>query len=172
MNSKDNTAFIRLFAPVQNQLLMYIRSLLPNFSEADDLLQEVAATAWNKFADFDESKGEFKSWIFGMARNKVMHSKRRYLRTQNLLNEVQMQISEDYFKSMSNNVIDERTNALESCINQLSLDQQILLKKRYDEKLKSYELAELLKRTAEQVRIQLYRLRKVLKTCINEKVQS
>ena len=172
MNPQDNTAFIRLFAPVQNQLLMYIRSLLPNFSEADDLLQEVAATAWNKFGDFDESKGEFKSWLFGMARNKVMHSKRRFARTQNLLNEVQMQISEDYFKDMSNTANDERQDALHSCINKLSLDQQILLKKRYNEKLKSYELAELLKRTAEQVRIQLYRLRKVLKTCINEQVQS
>jgi RNA polymerase sigma-70 factor, ECF subfamily len=172
MNPQDNTAFIRLFAPVQNQLLMYIRSLLPNFSEADDLLQEVAATAWNKFGDFDESKGEFKSWLFGMARNKVMHSKRRFARTQNLLNEVQMQISEDYFKHMSNTASDERQDALHSCINELSLDQQVLLKKRYNEKLKSYELAELFKRTAEQVRIQLYRLRKVLKTCINEKVQS
>ena len=73
---------------------------------------------------------------------------------------------------MSNTASDERQDALHSCINELSLDQQVLLKKRYNEKLKSYELAELFKRTAEQVRIQLYRLRKVLKTCINEKVQS
>ena len=172
MNSKDNTAFIRLFAPVQNQLLMYIRSLLPNFSDADDLLQEVAATAWNKFDDFDESKGAFKSWIFGMARNKVMHSKRRYLRTQNLLNEVQMLKAESYFSEKGTQHADERQNALQECMAELSTEQKQLILSRDRDKKKSYELGDMLKRSAEQIRIQLYRLRKVLKGCVNEKVQA
>lgn len=172
MNSKENTDFIRLFAPVQSQLLMYIRSLLPNFSDADDLLQEVAATAWNKFDDYDEAQGNFKSWLFGIARNKVMHSKRRFLRTQNLLNEVQMLKAENYFSEAGTIATDERQNALQECIAQLSPDQKDLLISRYRDKKKSYELGEILKRSAEQVRIQLYRLRKVLKGCINEKVQA
>ncbi|WDE95342.1 sigma-70 family RNA polymerase sigma factor [Lentisphaera profundi] len=168
---KENTDFIRHFAPLQQQLLMYIRSLLPNLSDADDLLQEVAATAWNKFESFDNSKGEFKSWLFGIARNKVMHSKRRFLRAQNLLNEVQMQKAEEHFSTRKVNDLDERQNALQSCIEKLSHDQKQLLIARYHEKKKSYELGAILNRSAEQIRIQLFRLRKVLKSCVMENVE-
>ena len=168
---KDNTEFIRYFAPLQQQLLMYIRSLQPNFNEADDLLQEVAATAWNKFETFDLDKGNFKSWLFGIARNKVLHSKRRFLRAQNLLNEVQAQKAEEYFASKDVNYVEERQSALQECINSLSDEQRLLLLARYQEKKKSYELAEIFRRSAEQVRIQLFRLRKVLKSCVMEKVE-
>jgi len=168
---KENTDFIREFAPVQHHLHMYIRSLVPNFSDADDLLQEVAATAWKKYESFDSEKSEFKSWLFGIARNKALHSKRRFLRTQNLLNEVQMINAEQFFLREGLTACDERQDALSECMNQLSYDQRKLLLGRYRDKKKSYELADLFKRSAEQVRIQLFRLRKVLKTCVMEKVE-
>ncbi|MDD7986375.1 sigma-70 family RNA polymerase sigma factor [Lentisphaera marina] len=167
---KDNTEFIRQFAPAQHHLHMYIRSLVPNFSDADDLLQEVAATAWTKFESFDPQKAEFKSWLFGIARNKALHSKRRFLRTQNLLNEVQMINAEQFFLNDSSINSDERQDALSECINNLSDEQKKLLLGRYRDKKKSYELADLFKRSAEQVRIQLFRLRKVLKVCVVEKI--
>jgi len=109
---KENTDFIREFAPVQHHLHMYIRSLVPNFSDADDLLQEVAATAWKKYESFDSEKSEFKSWLFGIARNKALHSKRRFLRTQNLLNEVQMINAEQFFLREGLTACDERQDAM------------------------------------------------------------
>jgi RNA polymerase sigma-70 factor, ECF subfamily len=168
---KENTEFIRQFAPVQHHLHMYIRSLVPNFSDADDLLQEVAATAWTKFENFDPTRSAFKTWLFGIARNKALHSKRRYLRTQNLLSEVQIIKAEQFFFRDGLVDSDERQDALSECINQLSEEQKKLLLGRYRDKKKSYELAEIFKRSAEQVRIQLFRLRKVLKVCVVEKIE-
>jgi len=170
MSQKTHTEFIRLFAPLQSQLLGYICSLMPNLNEADDLLQEVAVTGWDKFASFDPQKADFKAWLFGIARYKAMHAKRRFLRTQNLLNEAQSRRAEQYFSEMSLDYMETRQEALRDCMEELSDEQRRIILQRYKEKKTSYELAASFKRSAEQVRIQLFRLRKVLKSCITQKV--
>jgi RNA polymerase sigma-70 factor (ECF subfamily) len=165
-NMKENGEFIRLFATVQPSLHRYICSLLPHFGEADDLLQEVAVTCWEKFSTFDKSRS-FQSWAFGIARNKVLHSKRRFLRTQNLLNEAFEQKAEEYFSRQDSHFQEERQDALSVCIDKLDKNQQRILQLRYKDKLSSDHMAEKLKRTSQQIRTQLCRLRAALKTCIN-----
>ena len=56
---KNNSEFIRYFAPLQRQIFKLFAKSSTNLNEADDLLQEVAVIAWNKFESFDESKGDF-----------------------------------------------------------------------------------------------------------------
>ncbi|NQZ57935.1 MAG: sigma-70 family RNA polymerase sigma factor [Lentisphaeraceae bacterium] len=172
MPKNKHADFIRLFAPLQSQLLGYLRSLTPSFNDADDILQEVAVTAWDKFDDFDLAKGAFKSWLFGIARYKSMHAKRRYLRSENLLSEAQARQAENYFANIDNDYLQDRQEALRDCLNELSTEQRNILLKRYRDKQKSHEIADVLQRSAEQVRIQLFRLRKILKICISQKVQS
>ena len=161
--------FIKLFASVQPALHRYICSLLPHFGEAEDILQEVAVTSWEKFSDYDPEKS-FQSWVFGIARNKVLHSKRRFARTQNLLNSAFELKAEEYFHNQSLDLIEERQDALNKCVNDLDENQQKVLHLRYKDKLQSDHIGEKLKRSAEQVRTQLCRLRSVLKSCINKKM--
>ena len=163
---KENGEFIRLFAAVQPSLHRYICSLLPHFGEADDILQEVAVICWEKFSSFDKSKS-FQSWAFGIARNKVLHSKRRFLRTQNLLNEAFEIKAEEYFSRQNSGYQEERQDALSVCIDKLDGKQQKILQLRYKEKMSSDSMAEKLKRTSQQIRTQLFRIRAALKTCIN-----
>ena len=88
----------RIYPPVCSsaELAAALYMLAPNLNEADDLLQEVALTGWDKSATFDADKGDFKAWLFGITRYKSMHAKRRFLRTQNLLNEAQARRAEEY----------------------------------------------------------------------------
>ena len=81
-------------------------------------------------------KGTFKSWVFGIARNKALHSKRRFLRTQNLLNDIQLQKAEEYFSVKIIQLWRREQNALQECISNLSEDQRSLLLARYNEKRK------------------------------------
>ena len=166
---KEHGEFIRLFASVQPSLHRYICSLLPHFGEAEDVLQEVAVTCWEKFSTYDSSKS-FQSWAFGIARNKVLHSKRKYLRTQNLINEAFELKAEKYFANMTGDFLEERQDALNGCVSDLDEKQQRILQMRYKDKLSSDNMADKLKRTSQQIRTQLCRLRSTLKTCINNKI--
>ncbi|MCM8524953.1 MAG: sigma-70 family RNA polymerase sigma factor [Lentisphaeraceae bacterium] len=161
--------FIKLFASVQPALHRYICSLLPHFGEAEDILQEVAVTSWEKFSTYDPEK-PFQSWVFGIARNKVLHSKRRFARTQNLMNDAFELKAEEYFQNQTMDFMEERQDALNKCVDTLNEKQQTILHLRYKEKLQSDHIGEKLKRSAEQVRTQLCRLRAVLKTCITNKL--
>ena len=161
--------FIRLFAAAQPSLHRYICSLLPHFGEADDILQEVAVICWEKFEAYDSSKA-FQAWAFGIARNKVLHSKRRFVRTQNLISNAFEQKAEEYFSRQEAGFQEERQDALFVCIDKLDDKQQSILQMRYKEKLSSDNMASTLKRTSQQIRTQLSRLRASLKTCINNKL--
>ena len=66
MKEKNHGEFIRNFAAVQPFLYRYICSLLPNFSDADDILQEVAVISWDKYDSFDQSKSTFQAWILAL----------------------------------------------------------------------------------------------------------
>ncbi|MCM8531846.1 MAG: sigma-70 family RNA polymerase sigma factor [Lentisphaeraceae bacterium] len=163
--------FIRQFAAVQPSLYRYICSLLPNFSEADDILQEVAVISWEKYSSFDPSQN-FKSWVFGIARNKVLHSKRRFLRTQNLMAKALEEKAEKHFVAQELGHLEEKQDALNTCIEHLDQKQQEVLLLRYKEKMPSEDMASKLKRSAQQIRTQLFRLRSTLKSCINNKLMS
>jgi RNA polymerase sigma-70 factor (ECF subfamily) len=167
--SNNNGEFIRLFAAVQPSLHRYICSLLPHFGEADDILQEVAVIAWDKFSKYNPEQS-FQSWVFGIARNKVMHSKRRFVRTQNLLTNAFELKAEDYFSKLPANFQEERQDALTDCVDKLDDNQQRILQMRYKEKIGIDKMSEALKRSSQQLRTQMCRLRASLKTCINNKL--
>ena len=171
MKQQSHSDFIKNFAAVQPSLYRYICSLIPNFSDADDILQEVAVISWEKYESFDTSQS-FQAWIFGIARNKVLHSKRRFMRTQNLLEKAFEEKAEEHFSSISLNHIEEKQDALNQCIENLDNKQQSVLQLRYDHKLKSEDIAEKLKRTSQQIRTQLFRLRTSLRSCITNKLQT
>lgn len=167
--SANHNEFIKQFAVVQPALHRYICSLLPNFAEAEDILQEVAVTSWEKFSTYDPSQ-PFKAWVFGIARFKVLHSKRRFSRTQNLLNEALQLKAEEYFNKFTLTHQEEQQEALDQCVAKLDKAQQQILHFRYREKLPSENIGAKLNRSAEQVRTQLCRLRTVLKSCINSRL--
>jgi RNA polymerase sigma-70 factor, ECF subfamily len=161
--------FIRQFASIQPSLYRYICSLLPNFGEAEDILQEVAVICWEKHQEFDESKS-FQAWAFGIARNKVLHSKRRFLRTQNLLAKALEEKAEEYFTKHTLSYQEDQQDALQNCVEELDDQQKMILQFRYKEKFSSDAMAEKLKRSSQQIRTQLSRLRTVLKTCVTNRL--
>lgn len=45
--------------------------------DAEDVLQEVAYRAFGAFERFDAERGSFRTWVFGIARNVMMHALQR-----------------------------------------------------------------------------------------------
>ena len=58
--------FLHLFLPVQPGLHSYLRTLIPNRTDAEDVLQAAATVMWEKFDDFQPGT-RFDRWAYHIA---------------------------------------------------------------------------------------------------------
>ena len=84
----DRAAFARLFAHFAPQIKAFgLTTVLPDRSGqfADELVQEVMITVWNKAAAYDVDKASSATWIFTIARNKRIDLLRKLKRHHGML---------------------------------------------------------------------------------------
>ena len=68
----DTVAFQRLYQCFAPSLLGYMRQLCRDVSLAEDLLQEVFVTVWQKAASYRPDRGDASGWLYTIARHKVI----------------------------------------------------------------------------------------------------
>lgn len=69
--------FMRLFLEAERELLRYVMALVPNVSDARDVVQETAVALWQAIGKYDPAK-PFVPWACRFALNEA----RLYLRTE------------------------------------------------------------------------------------------
>jgi len=78
---QDRDAFVALFRMFAPKVKSYLIGLGASAAQADDLIQDVMLTVWNKAAQFDPRRSSPATWIFTIARNRridVLRRERRY----------------------------------------------------------------------------------------------
>lgn len=68
----DRDALKLLYDATSAKLLGVIARILPERSEAEDVLQEVYITVWRKAAQFDPSRASAITWLVTIARNRAI----------------------------------------------------------------------------------------------------
>ena len=68
----DTAAFERLYRETSSRLFGVCLRLLPERTEAEDVLQEVYAIVWRKANQFDASRASAITWLAMIARNKAI----------------------------------------------------------------------------------------------------
>jgi RNA polymerase sigma-70 factor (ECF subfamily) len=76
----DSERFTLHWTAAQPAVGSYIGSLVPDFQEAEDLLQDVAIVLLRKFAQYDERR-PFVAWALGVAKFEILSSRRRHARS-------------------------------------------------------------------------------------------
>ncbi|MCK0070879.1 sigma-70 family RNA polymerase sigma factor [Kordiimonas laminariae] len=75
--NKDKTAFAELFSHFAPRLKSYLlKHGLPD-TVAEEISQEAMITFWQKAALFNPTKAKFSTWIFRVARNRMIDLKRK-----------------------------------------------------------------------------------------------
>ncbi len=157
-------AFTRHWIRCQPNIAAYIRSLVPQMHDAEDLLQNVAVVMLRKFAQYDPER-PFLHWALGIARNEALghrrsHATQRLVRNADLA-EVLADACEEVAPEM-----DERLGALSRCQENLQPRAREVLRLRYQDALSPPDIATRMKMSHGAVRVALTRARAALMACI------
>jgi RNA polymerase sigma-70 factor (ECF subfamily) len=69
---RDRSAFRLVFEHFAPRIRAYLLGRLGSGSAVDDVVQDVMLTLWNKAAVFDPKKASASSWVFTIARNRMI----------------------------------------------------------------------------------------------------
>jgi RNA polymerase sigma-70 factor (ECF subfamily) len=166
MPSKEDQ-FADLLSANQQRVFGYILGLVRNTSDAQDILQQTAVTAWRKFDSFDPDS-EFLRWAITIARFETMNFI-KYRRRSRLYFDQQLmeQLGEDVCDDSSDES-EVRLKALGDCLKKLPAADSKLIECRYTHGLSSLQIAELLERSQPSVCNSLRRIRENLMHCISK----
>jgi RNA polymerase sigma-70 factor (ECF subfamily) len=76
----DRAKFEQLFGEFAPRVRTYFIRRGLNPSLAEEVVQEVMLTVWNNAERFDPAKGSMSTWVFAIARNRLIDSVRRQRR--------------------------------------------------------------------------------------------
>jgi len=162
--------FAREWAKSQQNILAYIGSLTCDFREAEELLQETAAQAFEHAGRYDGSR-PFLPWAIGIARNVVLHHRRHAARHHCVIDPEVMERLEDVFDELSDRR-ERLRDALNLCREKLPPRSQYVCRMRYESGLHINEIARRVGATAGAVRALLHRIRDQLRQCIDRQIDA
>ena len=157
----------QLFVKHQLGLRAFILSLEPNFTDAEDLLQEVFLVITKKANEFQEGTNFF-AWGCTIARFKLLELLRRRAKSQALSEEVIEALCavepEQQFAA-------SRLALLQNCLEQLAPKARQMMYLRYYGEHSPAQIARLVSWTPNAVRVALSRARTVLQECLERRMR-
>jgi RNA polymerase sigma-70 factor, ECF subfamily len=122
--------FMQLFLPAQQGLYGYLRTLISNPSDAEDVLQNAAAVMWEKFDDFQPGT-RFEYWAYHICRLQALRHLKERKRSKLVLSDDVLALLADRAVIISDST-SEVIDALEVCVERLSQQDRELLRIRFE----------------------------------------
>ena len=129
-NSDSHKNFIRLYQSTERRLYGFILSLIPNWNEADDIIQETAVIMWSKFKDFKQGT-DFTAWSLRIARYQILNHLKKKKSNQKKFDHSTLQAIEQSYISSSDR-LDDLRETLQKCLNKLPDKDKELIRMRYE----------------------------------------
>lgn len=160
--------FLQLYRANERRVYGFILSLVPDWSEADDLMQETTMVMWSKFDTF-EIGTDFAAWAICIARFQIMnHRKKKRNR--------RVQFSDDVLEALDGKAaaaaeeMDALRDALRTCLKKLSDRDRQLIRLRYEPDASTKSVAERVGRGIDAVYKALNRIHVQLLYCIRRRL--
>ncbi len=159
--------FVRLLTAEQGRLSSYIRMLVFDHHEANNVLQETNLILWRKVGDFQLGTS-FVAWARKIAYWQVQAHLRDKKRDRLCFSEeLAQQLADTYLPQERE---DELRGALRKCMQVLGNRELELLRWRYEDEVPVVDLAEKTGKTPSAIKSRLMRVRKSLFACIQQRL--
>jgi len=156
--------FLQLFLANERRIYAFILSLVPSWSDADDLLQETSAVLWRKLDEF-EPGSDFVAWALRIARYEVLNYRKRQNRDRGLFSAETEELLAQHAVDMAH-VSDDRRDALKACLEKLSVRDRELIRLRYQPGATTRDVSERVGRSLKAVYKALNRIHEQLLLCV------
>jgi len=161
--------FLSLFLRSEREIFRYVAVLVPNITDAEDIVQQTAMALWEKFDAYDPGQ-PFTPWACRFALNKARQWIERRQRWQALLErglaEELMQRRQELLPEF-----EMRLKHLEGCLGKLPEEQRLLVKGYYYERTSIETLAQRSGRSEAATYKMLQRIRQALQVCVEARAQ-
>lgn len=160
---------MRLFLGAERELLRYVMALVPNVSDARDVVQETAIALWEALGMYDPER-PFVPWACRFALNEArMHLRTESRRRRFIEEDVAALLAERRMELAA--PLDARREHLRDCLGRLPEDQRRLVRGYYFDDESIEVLATRLGRGRAAIHKPLQRTRQALEHCIERKLQ-
>ncbi len=171
MDSDNHKLFLKLILENQSRIYSYILSLVPSYSDADDILQNAFEAMWRRFDQF-EPGSNFLSWALRFTHFEILCFRKDRSRSKEKVYdseafELIMPVVEQEALCF-----DARQEALEYCIDKLEDKQREIIKLRYSMDASPQEISSKLGYKASSIYKIISRIHNNLLACIERKIES
>lgn len=161
--------FLSLFLRSEREIFRYVVALVPNITDAEDIVQQTAISLWEKFDAYDPRQ-PFTPWACRFALNKTRQWIERRQRWQALLDHG---LAEELAQRRQELLPDfeVRLKHLEGCLGKLPEEQRSLVEGYYYERTRIETLAQRSARSEAATYKMLQRIRHALQVCVEARIQ-
>jgi RNA polymerase sigma-70 factor, ECF subfamily len=161
--------FLSLFLRSEREIFRYVAALVPNISDAEDIVQQTALSLWEKFDTYDPFM-PFTPWACRFALNKTKQWIERHQRWRALLDGG---LAEELVRRRDElrPELENRLGHLEGCVRRLPKEQRSLVEGFYYRREGIDQLAALSGRTVASAYKALQRIRQALQVCVENAVE-
>jgi len=145
--------------------LAFIIMLIPNRSDAEDVMQETITLMWEKKSDFITGT-DFVAWGIRIAHYKILNYRKK------AVNNRQMIINDELFKKFEKRAsersghVEEILYKLDDCVKKISGPDRELIYMRYSKEISIKEISSRINKSIRSVYLNLSRIHGLLLQCI------
>lgn len=149
IKARDADALEELYDLYKRLLFGMVISIVKKREEAEDVLQEIFVTIWNKADSFNEDKGNVYSWIVTLARNKAIDRVRsKGYKTQQKqsvsIYEPFFSLEGDKYDPMETTIFSDRAELVKKALTEIPDSQSEVIKIAYYRGMTQSEIADYL----------------------------
>lgn len=167
----DRDLVIREFQRDRFRLLAYIRALVGDPVQTEDIFQEVSVVVLQKAEEFIPGR-DLAAWCRGIARNLILQERKARRRIRPFEDDRILDLIDVAFvEHEEDDLLEARRNQIRTCLGRLSPAARDLVELRYVSGLSLRQLSERLSRSEASVQVALSRIRKWLGLCVERCLQ-
>lgn len=160
--------FIELLNTHQRRLYAFIISLVGNYNDADDILQEATRTMWQKFGEFEEGT-DFLAWSRTIAYYRVLEFRNRHKKECRIFSPEIFETLREQAESQLQDS-DRYRGFLTQCLQKLKSNDLQLIHSKYSLCLSVKEISHQYGRSTQAVYRSIGRIHNLLRRCIKQKI--
>lgn len=158
----DSHSFGVLYDHYVAQIYRFVYVKVSHKHEAEDLTHEIFLKAWQHINSFNDKGHPFSSWLYQIARNRIID----YYRTKKETIDIELIRENDHKEDNDFDILLDTKNDLariKERLSQLTEDQQNVIIFRYIEDLSPAEIAHIMRKSESAVRVIQHRAIHILK---------